>query len=246
MNRNIEVIPLGTISPYCKNTMNCPGFLIKYHNYNILLDCGNGITRYMNFPNDLNNLNVFISHIHEDHYGDLSSIMFASLIYKNHKDKDKYTKVYLPNNNLNIEERFNTLKYKINNDTKYSFDDLIISFKDNNSHDIESYMMKLENANNKVVYTGDIGLSNIDGIIDFSNNSDLLICESSFITREDESIKTHFNAKDAAIVAKEAKVKKLLITHFWPEYDKNEYLKEAKKYFESTEVAIECKKLIMR
>ena len=41
----IIITPLGTISPYTKGNMNCPGFLVEYNNKKILLDCGNGITR---------------------------------------------------------------------------------------------------------------------------------------------------------------------------------------------------------
>ena len=49
---NIEVIPLGTVAPYPKGNKNCPGFLIKYNNYNIMLDCGNGCLSMLNLPND--------------------------------------------------------------------------------------------------------------------------------------------------------------------------------------------------
>ena len=54
---SIEVIPLGTVAPYPKDNKNCPGFLIKYKDYNIMLDCGNGCTRLMDLPKDLSNLN---------------------------------------------------------------------------------------------------------------------------------------------------------------------------------------------
>ena len=57
----ITIIPLGTVSPYCKDEHNCPGFLVLYKNQKILLDCGNGITRYMDFPSGLENLNVIIT-----------------------------------------------------------------------------------------------------------------------------------------------------------------------------------------
>ena len=65
------VTPLGTVSPYCKASKNCPGFLVNRNNKKILLDCGNGITKHMVFPNDLNNLTIFISHLHTDHNGEL-------------------------------------------------------------------------------------------------------------------------------------------------------------------------------
>ena len=49
----IIITPLGTISPYTKGNMNCPGFLVEYNGKKLLLDCGNGITRLLNFPDDL-------------------------------------------------------------------------------------------------------------------------------------------------------------------------------------------------
>ena len=79
----ITVTPLGTVSPYPKDNKNCPGFLIEYKNYKVLLDCGDGITRLLNLPNDFNNLIIIISHLHKDHYSGLSSLAYASYVYKN-------------------------------------------------------------------------------------------------------------------------------------------------------------------
>lgn len=79
----IEIIPLGTVSPYPKENMNCPGFLIKYNNKNVLLDCGNGITRLLKLPKDLENLNVIITHYHKDHFGDIGALQYASYVYHN-------------------------------------------------------------------------------------------------------------------------------------------------------------------
>ena len=62
----IVITPLGTISPYTKGNMNCPGFLVEYNNKKILLDCGNGITRLLNFPEDLKDLSVIITHYHKE------------------------------------------------------------------------------------------------------------------------------------------------------------------------------------
>lgn len=57
--------------------------LIEYNNKKILLDCGNGITRLLNFPKDLKDLNVIIIHYHKDYIGDLGALQYAS--YVNHK-----------------------------------------------------------------------------------------------------------------------------------------------------------------
>ena len=76
----MELKVLGTVSPYCQQDKNCPGYLITTEDSKILLDCGNGITRNLNFPNDLNNLTIIISHLHRDHYGELFSIAYASYV----------------------------------------------------------------------------------------------------------------------------------------------------------------------
>ena len=77
------ITPLGTVSPYPKGNTNCPGFLVEYNEYKVLLDCGEGISKLLKFPDDLNNLIIIISHLHKDHYSGLSSIAYASFVYKN-------------------------------------------------------------------------------------------------------------------------------------------------------------------
>lgn len=74
-----------------------------------------------------------------------------------------------------------------------------------------------------------------------AKSSDLLICESSFISDEKEKAEdySHLTAKDAAEIAKEAKVKKLILTHISQRYEnvQEKILKEAKKVFKNTSIA---------
>lgn len=250
---NIEITPLGTVSPYCKGDCNCPGFLINYNDKKILLDCGNGITRLMNFPNDLNNLNIFISHFHDDHFGDVGCIQYASFVYHNLGLLYKKVNVYLPKNDFRLckEKIINNREsycnyYDISDYKEYYIDDLKISFKDNKSHTINSYMIKLENDDIKIVYTSDIGNTNINSIINFSKDADLLICESSFIIEHNSNSKTHLTASMAGRIAKLCNCKRLLLTHFWPETDKILYLREAREEFKNVDISEEGKKVLVR
>lgn len=253
MSESIEIIPLGTVSPYPKGKRNNPGYLVKYKDYRFLLDCGNGTTRLLDFTKDLENLNVFITHFHLDHFADLAAIQYGSFCYHNLGMINNKVNIYLPDNNLNnyneiirsSEEVYATY-HEISDDKKYSFSDLDISFEDNKSHSIPSYMMKLKLPDKKIVYTSDIGTTNFDSLKKFCTESDLIICESSLLKKHNSSIKTHFTAADAATLAKESNSRKLLLTHFWPEEDRGEYLREAKSIFDNTEVAEEGKKLILR
>ena len=250
---NIEIIPLGTVSPYCKGDNNCPGILVKYNDKRILLDCGNGITRLMNFPNDLENLNVFISHYHDDHFGDIGCVQYASYVYHNLGLLDKKVNVYLPKDDFrfckdkiisNSESYCNY--FDICDDVEYLVDDLSITFRDNKSHTINSYMIKLENENIKIVYTSDIGNTNIDDIVDFCRDSQLIICESSFIIELKSMCNTYLSAIDAGWIARLSNCDKLLLTHFWPEVEKNLYLNEALKEFNNVDICKEGKKVLVR
>ena len=249
----IIITPLGTISPYPKGNMNCPGFLVEYNNKKILLDCGNGITRLLNLPEDLKNLSIIITHFHKDHFGDLGSLQYASYVYHNLGLLDKKIKVYLPKNDI----AFNKVSiisnnesysdyYDINNSYSFFIDDLNITFEDNNSHTIESYMVKLQNKDFKIVYTSDIGTTNFSKLVDFCIEADLIICESSFLKKHNTNSKTHMTAYDASILASKSNAKKLLLTHFWPEEEKRLYLEEALQNFQNVEIAEEGKRLILR
>ena len=91
----IKIIPLGTVSPYPRENNNCPGYLVKLKYQKILLDCGNGITRLLNLPSDLENLNIVITHYHKDHFADIGGLQYASYVYHNLGLLDNKINVYL-------------------------------------------------------------------------------------------------------------------------------------------------------
>ena len=103
--------------------------------------------------------------------------------------------------------------------------------------------MRIKAQGKTIVYTGDISFSSKKNLVGFAKNADLLICESSLLQEQSEKAKSHLTAFQAGEIAKEANVKQLLITHFWPEIDKRKYLKEAKLNFSNTKVAVEGKKI---
>lgn len=249
----IIITPLGTVSPYLKKGMNCPGFLVEYNDEKILLDCGNGITKLLNFPNDLKNLNVIITHYHKDHFGDIGSIQYASYVYHNLGLLNEKINIFFPKNDLGFNKKSivsSNESYSnyidINDYSKFNIGDLEISFKDNGSHTIESYMIKLQTEDFKIVYTSDVGTTNFEELIEFCKNADLIICESSFLKKHNSLSKTHMTAYDASILASRSNANKLLLTHFWPEENKRLYLKEAKQEFKNTRIAKEGKKLVLR
>jgi ribonuclease Z len=82
-----------------------------------------------------------------------------------------------------------------------------------------------------------------------AKNSDLLICESTFM-EDSENGKDlakeykHLTAKQSAEIAKKSKSKKLVLTHLSQRYENKEklILAEARKVFKNTEIAYDLMK----
>ena len=270
----LEVTPLGTVSTFCHQDKCLPGFLVKHNEQNILLDCGNGITKHMILPDDLNNLTIIISHLHPDHYGELLSIAQSSLVFQRlGYIKDKI-KVYIPFGDkvqenedytdtdgwsasrlvtkniidydflINLEKHGFIKFIPYTEKDKISIEDLDITFK-RNPHQIITYSTKLQTHDNILVYSSDTGYKN-NTLESFSKDANLLICESTFIRGQLRQEDYHLYAYEAGLIANKANVEKLLLTHFWPTIPKEKYVEEAKEYFENTESAEEGIKLILR
>ena len=251
----MEIKILGTVSPYCKDEKNCPGYLVTSGNKKVLLDCGNGISRNLNLPQDFEDLTIIISHLHKDHYGELLSLGYATYVFKKLGLIHKRVKVYLPKldceediikppyidflllKNFGDEHYFEFLRY--DEKTKLTIGNMQIDFV-KNIHPINTYATRIKEEGKIVVYSSDTGYQN-NNLLAFTRDSDILICESTYLRGQIRTEDNHLYANEAAQIAKNANVKELILTHFFPEVDKAEYVNEAKEYFENTTAAEEGK-----
>lgn len=89
----------------------------------------------------------------------------------------------------------------------------------------------------KLVLIGDTG--KIDNLVDVCKNADAVVIESTYLDEEAEMAKqfSHLTAKMAAELAKQAGVKKLILTHISRRYRSKDVLAEAQSIFENTVVA---------
>lgn len=75
----------------------------------------------------------------------------------------------------------------------------------------------------KIVYVSDCRgtVSNLEKIISFAENADVLFCEAAFLDRDRDKAteRGHLTAKQAGFVAREAQVKALRVFHFSPRYE---------------------------
>lgn len=90
----------------------------------------------------------------------------------------------------------------------------------------------------KIVYTGDT--EKIDNTVKFAQSADLLVHDATFNQQLiNEGRYGHSSAREAALVAKEAGVRQLVLTHLSRRFDNQpqELLTEAKEVFNNVEIA---------
>lgn len=238
---------LGTQSPYNTENHNCPGFLITDNNTKIMLDCGSGSHSLLDFPNDLNNLSIIISHLHRDHYNDIYNLQYSSFVFHNQKRLERPINIYLPSNPDSIykdiiSESNAFANYSdFNERTNLKIGNMAVSFC-KTDHPVETYAIKVTNGNKTIVYTSDTSFSAKYKLVKFAQNADLLICESSLLKSYGfPEINSHLTAEQAGIIAKEANVGGLMLTHFWPEELPEKFVEEAKTIFPKVIAAAEGK-----
>ena len=242
----MKLTVLGTVSPYLRFNHNGPGFLVEHDGHKVLLDCGSGITRHLVMPGHLENTHVFISHFHRDHYNEIYNIQYASHVYHKLGELESPIDIHLPSVSMSRFEDIVSEEYAFANYHKIideyagvEVGNLRVTFC-LTGHTTESYAFKVIDGKNTIVYTSDISYSVKDTIVKFAKDADLFICDSSLLESYGHpEINPHITAKQAATIAKEANVKQLLLTHFWPMESSIKYLEEARQVFANVKLAEE-------
>jgi len=95
-------------------------------------------------------------------------------------------------------------------------------------HNPESIAYRITGPDGQsVVYSGDTDFS--DNLVMLSKDADLLICESAL--PDELKVKGHLTPSLAGEIAKRANVRKLVLTHFYPECDQVDVKKECRKTY---------------
>ncbi|RKX88813.1 MAG: MBL fold metallo-hydrolase [Spirochaetes bacterium] len=208
------------------------GYLLQADGYNVLLDCGSGILsklpRYLNI-NDLHS--VVISHFHPDHVADAGVLKHAVIVQKALENRREKLLFYAPK----VEPWFSELTHDgstegrpYSEDENYRIGPFVFTFK-RAIHPVPAYSMRVECSGSSLGYTGDTSWS--DNLSDFFGGVDLLLAEASLFNRFKGKVPGHMTSVEAAELASNASVKRLVVPHF-PQFGKSEGLKqEAEGHF---------------
>ena len=185
---------------------------------------------------------IFYSHFHPDHTGELVPFLFATK-YPNSTRRNTVLTIAAGSGFLNF---FNALKSVYGESLTLPEGMLRIVELDTTGPDcrqfaaftVETLPMKhrqesigyrITDSNGKsVVYSGDTDVS--ENLVSLAAGTDLLICESAM--PDELKVPGHLTPSLAGGIAARAKVKKLVLTHLYPECDQVDLRAQCRKAYQ--------------
>lgn len=192
---------------------------------------------------------IFYSHLHPDHTGELVPFLFATKYPESYRRRkpftivaakgfgDFYEKLKLAYGQwielepglMNIAELDNENRDQLNCGL-FDVDSLPMN------HTEESLAYRITSAaGNSVVYSGDT--DTCENLVTLAEQTDVLICESAL--PDEMKAPGHLTPSLAGRIATEAGVKKLVLTHFYPECDTVDVSAQCRKTYDGPLVLAE-------
>jgi ribonuclease BN (tRNA processing enzyme) len=241
----LTIIGSGTAQP--DGERNSAGYFVETPDARVMMDCGAGtvhaLARFGLAWEEMTHL--FISHFHVDHCGELASLMFAFKWGMRTTRSERLTIIGPAGLDLLIDglkraygENLFSPKFPLeicllapNESLQLGKDTFLRVAK--TPHTEESLAARIESRGRSICYTGDTDRS--EELPAFFHRTDVLISECSFRERR-EGVR-HLSIKDAARMAARAEVARLIVTHFYFDFDEGELKRELEQDY-SGEVMI--------
>ena len=238
---NVTILGSGTCVPSLKRS-SC-SVLIQVGTSRLLFDSGPGtMRRLLEAQTSIFDIShIFYSHFHPDHSGEFVPFIFST----KYPDGSQRTTPLMVAGGLGFLDFYEGLKsvygqwielapgllnvMEFDNkrpDTR-QFEDFAVNTAPV-AHNEESIAYRITSADgHSVVYTGDTDYT--DTIIDLAKDADLLICECALPDKF--RVKGHLTPSLAGDLAAKANVRKLVLTHFYPQCDNEDIAAECRKTY---------------
>lgn len=224
---------IGPWGGYPKANEASSGYLLEHEGFRLLIDCGSGVLSKMQQfirPADLDA--CIISHYHADHIADIGVLQHALLIDMYLSGRKKTLPIY---GHPYDEQGFTALTYKeqtkgiaYDPDRPLSIGPFTVRFLKTN-HPVPCYAFHIEADGKSLVYTADSAYH--PDFAGFAKECDLLLSECNFYANMDGNNAGHMSSKDVGILALEAKVKQVILTHLPHFGDLEQLVKETAEYY---------------
>ena len=237
---------LGCGAAYPRAGGACSGFLIRADGVSIWLDAGNGTFSRLQELMSYRDVDALVlTHGHADHVADAVPFMYA-LGFDPQQPATSALPVYAP---PDVEP---SLKWPLGS-TSLDIFKKVFEFRNisepfeigpvrfesfRTKHPAETYGMRIVNGGRSLVYTSDTGV--FPELADRCREADVLVCEATYVDGVDASPGVHLWAREAGRVARDARAKRLVLTHIWSTFDPQQAVDEAAQEFDGpVEAAVE-------
>lgn len=226
MTMNVTI--LGSNGSYPGPSGACSGFLVQSNQVKIWLDAGPGTLSNLQNLISMSELNaIIISHKHADHSSDLQGFAVANSVVD---PIEEPIAIYAPDgvgDDLEPGTDKCLIWNRVHDNDQIEIGDLSIKFS-RTDHGPETLALRIDHEGKSFVYSSDTGPNWSLSKLGFG--IDLAICEATYL-KDKEGQGRHLSARQAAISAKQAGVRQLVLSHLWPTIDPNVALEEAKAEF---------------
>lgn len=208
----------------------------------MLLDCGHGVasTLIATVPADSID-HIFISHMHADHFIDLLPLRFAVTRDMNGLPERRGCLHLPPGGKASLAQVLSAVCFPpdffesvwhVREYEPGAQQDLATGLRVQVAgavHYIPGWAIRLDGSSS-LTYTGDTAPS--DDVCDLARGSDLLLAEATLDEPECGPVRGHLTAAQAAELAVAANVKRLMLTHFWFDADREAVVAQASERFQ--------------
>lgn len=226
--------PDGAASSYLLEAEDADGRI-----WRVLVDLGSGaLGPLQRFADPLDVDAVFLSHLHPDHFFDISGFYVLRRYHPAGPQPripvwgpagvaERCATAYGLPQVPGMTEEFDFREYDCGHAIEFGPFRVTASRVD---HPVEAYGLRFESGGRSVVYSGDTGPC--DGLIDLAQDADVLLAEASFRDCDDNPGHLHLTGSQAGLIAKQAGVGRLVLTHVPPWHEKLDRLHEAQGTFD--------------
>ncbi len=234
---------LGSSSSIPRPNRACSCYLLQSGQATVVFDIGSGGFANLRQFVDYHRLDaVFLTHMHADHFLDIIPLRYA-LKYGSLRRHGKLD-LFLPpggeamlrklvaaffteGDRDYLDEVFDVKTYDPG--AAIEIKDLTLTFAPT-IHFIEAYAIRAQVQNTSVVYSGDSAPS--EELVALARGANLFLCEATLGPYESETgVRGHCSAREAALMAREAGVDSLVLTHYGSGIPPDELSDEARRHF---------------
>ena len=229
----ITVLGSGTSIPHPKRSSS--GYWLATSGGTLLLDCSASVIHRITQEGlDWANLDaIWISHFHLDHCGGLAPFLAGTKHSAEMKRRTKPLRIFGPlglkdllarldavNNYRLLEQPFPIEIIEIEALEPFEVLFGVEAAAMKTPHTDESHAIHLRDANAKtLVYSADTGFCKT--VAAFANMVDLFILECSYL--KEKPVEKHLELAEAMYLVRQAKPKRAILTHFYPDWDEVDF-----------------------